>query len=486
MALSERTPKSALGIDIIPWNSSNVSISLDDFPVPSFWEPGPNSDAMVYSSTLELHYFSHTICACLLACDSPSNLVRSVTVSKARTSPLYQSLLKYLVTAYLCNNDPVYSTQSLLRDARADTLFSLQNGMRMLINGGASRMFFQDTLLAMIMYGLTTSWDGSNDTGARHYESAITLYLRGERSMSTLTKFFFSETLLYWWAGLCFITDTEVDTLTPPPSIMILGEEEISRSPITKYGPHPLTGISPQVHFLLGKVGSILHAQRTRALKTSFTSRSNIRQEQEALDCAQYLEEELLAVKISIPEFTDYDAYTTPFADLRNTAEAYQLCGLLLLYRGFPDLLHERMGVLTGGSFSVQLWLSSLALHILDVLSRNGSNSGTRSVEQILLVIIAGELHMPQDQEQDFFWLPNLDQPFLAIDGPSHTLTIETISQARNSLMQRLASVKSILPYRSLDQVEQLIVETWRKSDAGENVFWMDIMIRNGWKFLMA
>jgi hypothetical protein len=409
-----------------------------------------------------------------------------VTVSKVRTSPLYQSLLKYLVTAYLCNNDPVYSTKSLIQEAKAGTLLSLQNGLRILIGGGGGKILFEDTLLAMIMYGLTTSWDGSNDTGAQHYECAMKLYFQGERAMPPSTKNFFSETLLYWWAGLSFITDPDAEALIPPPSIMHIEEEDIARSPIMEHGPHPLTGISPQVHILLGKVGSMLHAQRTRALNTSFTSRRAIEQEQEALDSAQILEEELLAVQIPSFEINESAVYNTPIGDLRNTAEAYQLCGLLLLYRGFPDILHERMGVLQEGSLSAQLWLSSLALHILDILSRNRTDSGTRSVEQILLVIIAGELHMPQDHGEDYFWLPNLEPPFLTIDGAQHSLTREHISEARNTVLQRLAAVKSILPYRSLDQVEELILEIWRKSDAGEQTFWMDIMIQNGWKFLMA
>jgi len=63
----------------------------------------------------------------------------------------------------------------------------------------------------------------------------------------------------------------------------------------------------------------------------------------------------------------------------------------------------------------------------------------------------------------------------------------DRVSEARSIVLRRLKSIQQILPYRSLELVEELILETWRLQDTGKaDKFWMDVTIENGWQFLLV
>lgn len=500
---------SSISVDLIP----SVPLDLDTvsdhtgyiYPFISRipWPASPTSDLVLCSPSLAIHSFSQIICRNLCTCDSKPNPIRSVSVSKVRTSLLYHSLLRYTTAAYLAKGRNSSPFQFLIQEAQIDTLFYLESEIERVIKGEREPLF--DALLAIIMYGLTVSWDGSNYTGIQHYEAAVSLYNQ-EPKGSPQSQYFFGETLAYWWCGLSFVTNTDVDTLSPPP----LFDPNQSGMFNDKRFVHPLTGICPRAHLLLGKVGSLLHVQRARALSLPFTSKKLLKEEGDALEQAQSLEEQLLSLQIpDIDNIADTQDENTSVEDLRNMAEALRLAALLLLYRGYQDLLQERITV-SAGKGPANIWLVSLSFHILDLLSRNGPSSGTRSVEQIVLVIVAGELRMPEDLSSPFAadkhdniqaappyaqtCLTGGDEIFgssasffmssIAIEN--HYPNSGSIRTARSQLLGRLAAVRSILPYRSVEQVEDLILEIWKRSDAGEDVFWMDVMIHNGWKFVMA
>jgi hypothetical protein len=213
--------------------------------------------------------------------------------------------------------------------------------------------------------------------------------------------------------------------------------------------------------------------------------------------------------------FDIYDSNTLE-ADLRNVAEAFRLCAVLLLYRCFPDLQEQRRRNDSQlDQAAVEKRMTASALHALNVLKRNGVIFRTRSAEQILLVIIAGELRFPtricspsslstsQDRTigpEASTVLPTFDAiglmagclPIIActidIIAAVEGLRDETqkIQQARATLRTRMDTIRSILPYKSVEQAEKLIWDVWWKSDNGENCFWMDLMIRNGQRFVMV
>jgi hypothetical protein len=54
------------------------------------------------------------------------------------------------------------------------------------------------------------------------------------------------------------------------------------------------------------------------------------------------------------------------------------------------------------------------------------------------------------------------------------------------TILRRLRSIREILPYRSIEIVEEIVLTTWKISGHKKSeVFWMDMMIEKGWRFLL-
>jgi hypothetical protein len=411
--------------------------------------------------------------------------------------------------------------QSVVDAARMDTMMNLEEVISQRPPSTTS-----EGLLALIMFGLAASWDGSNNTGVYYYRHAVFMYKRTSASMSMMDREFYEKALMYWWSGLTFVTDATVEGLSDPPKTPV--DDKTAKGATAGFlpiKPHPLTGVSPQSYELMGKVGRLIYDQRKFALQQAFFSFASIKAQEQMFQESQRLEEELRALRLPMAEdvCTTYDANTSPVC-MCNTAEASRLCSLLLLYRCFPDLLKNRLtreGIQEQKATERYILMS--ALRALDILERNVATSGTKSVEQILLVIIAGELKLPNQRcsppcpfaDQDAWVLPTAStvtspstlegtglSSILDCDVPLSSSvkprTYETIMNdgvdvqtqhvlaARAKVSARMSAVRSILPYRSVEQAEELIWDIWSKSDDGEDAFWVDYMIRSGHRFVMV
>ncbi|KAF2627103.1 hypothetical protein BU25DRAFT_448868 [Macroventuria anomochaeta] len=480
-----------------------------------FWEPSPITDLLLYSPAAELHYFGQTICRHLFICDTINNPMRNVTIAQVRCSALYHALLKYLTAEYLNKTIVADDARHVLQTAKTDTLFHLQRvGVQ-----EASCKASEEILLATMMLGLSASWDGTNNPGVQYYRQAVSLCGRTIASMSRHKRRFYGEALMYWWSGLAFVTDRTKEALPDPPESTSLNCIFQSRG----ISLHPLTGVSPHSHHLMGQVGALVYTQRKLALDCSFLSSTSMKAQECMLRESQQLEQVLLSLQT--PDWEDVDITNdadTPAADLCNIAEAYRLCALLLLYRCFPDLLFNKLaldGVLE--QMAAERYMSTSALQALNVIEKNGVTSRTRSVEQLLLVIIAGELRLPNqlcspptsvvDRESELLSEPSKTLSLLesigmfsesernlfssTADGSElRATTVEDevytetqiILTARALVCTRMSAVRSILPYRSVEQAEELMWDVWFKSDNGEEAFWVDLMIRNCQKFVMV
>ena len=503
-------------------------------------------DTVLCNPQIQVDFFSRQICKSLCAFDSHYNPFRIATVSRANASLLYFSLCRYLTAAFLSSAtySNVVSSYTVVRSAQTEILHRLQNEISGLDLSRQNKT--EEALMAIIMYGLSTNWDGSNDPSFMHYNAAVWLFHQAYQNRTfKLSAFdnkqFFQHTLGYWWMGLCFITDSTQNALMEPPGVDKEGNVSLDLGKGERQTPHPLAGVSPGAQFLLGRVGSIVYNQRTRSSTRPFTSLSNIQKEYEALQEANNLETALLSLKI--PEkgdLVDVADPDTPLEDLIYTADAYRLSALILLYHSFPELLSDRLGWRLDsrlGSLSTEeqrlQWLTALAIHTLDLLCRKSPASGTRSIEQILLVIIAGELRMPasdtaiekvldvaghsdcfldrntiadvlsspnRSSDDEIFNLLFRNQSFseevsnVEAETSSTTSLLsepsnqECILEARSTVLRRLKSIRQILPYRSLEIVEQMVLETWTLNDNSftSDKFWIDVMIENGWKFLLV
>ncbi|KAJ4356855.1 uncharacterized protein N0V89_004892 [Didymosphaeria variabile] len=522
-------------------NNTSTDMAWDDWSVVDDSSPSPTCDLLLCSPALALNYFAETICERLYACESLHNPIRSISIFRARHSPLFNSLLRYLTATYLSKSTILDQTRCLLSTVQKETLHHIGNEVDLAKRGDQfglhigikARKAAEEALLALIMFGLASSWDGSNNTGIAHYRTAVSLYTETCASMAFVSRRFYAETLIYWWAGLSFVTNVEIEPLPDPPPC-----QDIEDGPNTYtdeyrlFYPHPLTGISPRAHLLLGKVASLVYSQRIRAMRPSFLSSERLKQDESILQTSYQLEEDLLSLHIPQPtDLPEVNDTNTSINDLRNMAEAYRLSGLLMLYRCFPDLLRNRRGDLRNQDASEQ-WLCALALHTLGILERNSPNSRTRSIEQIVLVIIAGEICHPlhhgiaSSVERNTYsqflqslcdsWsaagslcsAEDVPRPFLEgagllsdegfLDLPPILPVAEgenemgaedvanIIQRARHKVSHRLTTVREILPYRSVEQGEELIHDIWERDRTHQGAFWMDVMIKNGWTFILV
>lgn len=475
----------------------------------NFWEPSLTTDLLLCSPAAELHYLGQTICHYLFVCDANDNPIRNITVAQVRCSALYCALLRYLTAKYLNRIIATDDAQHILQTAKTDALFQLQKGRFEATTCKTS----EEVLLATMMFGLSGSWNGANHTGVECYRQALSIFHQAMESKPRQKWVFYEHALMYWWSGLAFVIDSTTDVLPGPP----VSGSFSSRS--TAISAHPLAGISPQSHWLMGQVGTLIYSRRTCMLERSFLSRADIRAQERMICQSQQLEQALLSLRVpTLKDVRGMDDVGTPAADLRNVAEAYQLCALLLLYRCFPDLLHGKLALEAElEQTTADQYMARCALEALNVIERNGVIPRTRSVEQLLLLIIAGGLRLPNQEgslstsvsEQEGL----LSEPYPPSEplgsihdspdtGTAHFSSTafssdlsttpldkafaeaQQILAARALVCTRMSAVRSILPYRSVEQVEELMWDVWWKSDNGKQTFWMDIMICIGQRFV--
>lgn len=518
-----------------PQSRSSLKVSATSgYPSPVMNEClGQPLDALLSNTQLQVDFFTQTICKALTTFDSRYNTFKIVAISRIKESLLYFSLIRYLTAAFL-NSSALDTTSALVvQTAQTETLRRLHNEVAQLAL--PTRAKVEDVLTAIIMFGLSINWDGSNTPSIFHYNAAVQLYSHAygngtphlqKNDVQELCR----HSLVYWWMGLAFVTDTRKECLLDPPPLetSIRDSSETVRS--EKRIPHPLAGVSSEVQWLLGRVGSLIYGQRLRCREKSFISMDKLHNEYESLQWARSLEEEALSLELpKADDFIDSDDMETPIQDLINTAEVYRFAALILLYRAFPDLVDDRLRLndeaFDNGESTKKrrlLWVTALAIHALDIMCLNAPHSGTRSIEQILLVIIAGELQQRtcsqtsnvRDERDNSsfgrsiegFGLPsplaisNFDkfaglhdlsghEPLRSIidNSFSDSSVSDSIAGARRTVRERLQSIREILPYRSLEIVQELVLKTWNIGDNDTpEVFWMDVMIENGWSLLLV
>ncbi|KAL2396634.1 hypothetical protein ABEF93_000132 [Exophiala dermatitidis] len=509
-----------------PTASRRPSLALGRYS----WQP---LDTILSNTQIQVDLFTQDICKSLSAFDSTNNPFRMVAMSRARESLLFFSLCRYITAAFL-NSGAVDAAATLaVQNAQAEILHRLHNEIAQLKR--PTRTKIEDVLMAIVMFGLTTNWDGSNNPSIFHYNAAMQLYQQAYGNSWPYAPYgeyqqFFVHALVYWWMGLAFVTDTTTECLLgPPPSQHDVANHSETNMP-EKRIPHPLAGVSPEAQRVLGQVGLLIHAQRLRCRRKPFTSMNQLQKEYEALQQGHSLEEEALSLEMPrADDFVDVGDTETPIQHLINIAEVYRLAALILLYRSFPDLLDSRLGfqedqhqITESADERRLLWVTALATHALNILCQNGRRSGTRSIEQILLIIIAGELQKrtysqhfeltegsgssssgplisgfdplsplstsPSDQPMALNNLSGYEAEKNSIErSVLDSAETNCIMKSRNAVLERLQAIRQVLPYRSIEIVEELVLKTWEAGDDGNpNVFWMDIMIDNDWKILLV
>lgn len=437
------------------------------------------------------HYF-RDVCTLYSSFDSSLNPFRASIGRIWDSSPSIYYAIQSMAAAQLANTFPQMSVTGLEMQRKA---YECLNEELQLVNTGQARS--ERILLTILLLGLSTSWHDSSDLGLTHLTAARSLILpklieanpADDKEIQRQNQFF-EESLIYWEMLIGFVSH---ESMTFSPNFSSWHKSSLHTSPTAsasttpdgKLVPHPWTGIAPEVQMLFAEVGRLVRHERTSQL-SGFLDPLDFAG---MLSCASALEEELLAAEFPPDDdLVDPGDANTSKHDFVVLAEAYRCAGLLELYRIFPALLRKRLGTDDptcddGPGFGflppryetaheaadVALWIDSLALHILDLLASLPASSGTCCLQPILLVTAASELRFVSSV--DYF-------DIYANDAK--------VMHARRFVDRRLNEFALRLPAKPLWRMLELIREVWRQLDAGENAFWMDVMMRNGWQTVMG
>jgi len=443
------------------------------------------------ASALVEHYF-RDVCVIFSAFDSTMNPFRTVIARVWDTSSSIFFAIQSMAAAHLANYMPNMQVTGLSMQRKAYEC--LQHELQL---ASINKTMDDKLLLAVLLLGITACWHDSSDLGAAHLSAARALiYPRllrpeGLQGMDTnRNDQFFGEALIYWEMCMAFVSQENFVPgierhLLSSPAGRCEGPSE------RKVFPHPWTGIAPRVQMLLAEVGRLVRHYCTMRSSPDVAIGSGSLELDTVVAAAQGLEEELLSICLPGPEdLVDVQDEKTLKADFINVAEATKCAALLEIYCTFPQILTSRLGgSATGNSSTTFLnlestytadthpsntsWLTSLANHILDLLTSVPSTSGTRPLQLIPLVISSAELR--------------LTESIVSSTGISTSTSYDLeVARARGFAMTRLNELASRLPSKPVIRIIELIREVWRRNDAGEDVFWVDVMIANGWETIMG
>ena len=471
------------GQSLHPTNSRlSRSLLLNYYRIPST----SLSPSLHGTHTMLVEHYFRDVCTLYSSFDSSLNPFRTSIGRIWDSSPSIYYAIQSMAAAQLANTFPQMSATGLEMQRKA---YECLNEELQLVNTGQARS--ERILLTILLLGLSTSWHDSSDLGLTHLTTARSLILpklieanpADDQEIQRQNQFF-EESLIYWEMLIGFVSHESMtfspnfssrhkSSLHTPPTV------SASTTPDGKFVPHPWTGIAPKVQMLFAEVGRLVRHERTSQLSGLLDPLDSAGM----LSCSSALEEELLAAEFPPDDdLVDPGDANTSKHDFVVLAEAYRCAGLLELYRIFPALLRKRLGTddptcgfpspryeTAHDATDVALWIDSLALHILDLLASLPASSGTCCLQPILLVTAASELRFVSSV--DYF-------DIYANDA--------RVMRARRFVDRRLNEFALRLPAKPLWRMLELIREVWRQLDTEKDVFWMDVMMRNGWQTVMG
>lgn len=457
--------------------------------------PSPPKSLHTETSALVEHYF-RDVCVIFSTFDSAMNPFRTVIARLWDNSSSIFFAIQSMAAAHLANYMPNMRVTGLNMQQKAYEC--LQQELQL---ASINRTMDDKLILAVLLLGLTACWHDSRDLGVAHLDAARALiYPRLlqddplQNAESKRNDQFFAEALIYWEMCMAFVSQ---ETFVPGMERRLHAgpvEDAKSRSE-EKVFPHPWTGISPRVQMLFAEVGRLVRHYCTMRYSLFDATMPPVLDMEAIITAVKDLEEELLSIDLpSEDELVDVQDKRTRGTDFINIAEATKCAALLEIYRVFPEILASRLGssdpatdagheAATFFSFEANYtlgldnesssWLTSLATHILNLLESVPTSSGVRPLQLLLLMTAAAELRLKAStiSSEDSSAAPEYDLE---------------VAKARGFAMTRLNELASRLPSKPIVVIIQLVQEVWRRNDAGEDVFWMDVMTANGWETIMG
>ena len=465
----------------------------------------PAKSLMDPASVLVEFYFKET--AQLFSCyDSSMNPFRTTVSRLWDSSPLIYRTVQSMAAASLMEDFPPLGAVG--KRLRGEAIAMLDD------NAGSEL----DRLLAMLMLGGSASWHDPRDLGLRFFNQA-------RRKLATMPAcafdqeivnyHFFHQSMTYWEMLLAYVAeDEELDA--SDKSLLTEGCSSLH------FVPHPWTGFARDTQHAVQMVGRLIRQQRKLAFSHRFTSYAHIKQLERDLAKAKELEQYLLNLSHPLEmNVLDPKDGNTPVWHLLTLAEVYRSTGLIQLYHIFPDLLDARLaqGGNPIGDADVQGktanpdaaakrrndWLTSYALQVLNMIKLIPLESGTRDFQPFVLVSLSSELRAPPLHNDDCSVSRIQSDINNSSDTADQMMGIDTnaieVSRMRRFIQSRLNSFLHILPPKPISVCLDVVQETWKRMDKTaltetggrrgscedrKEIYWMDVMIENGWETTMA
>lgn len=413
------------------------------------------------------HFFGEVIT--LYCCwDSKSNVMRGIVEKMWQSSGALYHTIQSMAAACLSENFPHMALVARKEHGQA---------VEYIRSEFPSSTNKEDLLLAHMLLGHTSSWLDPQDLATDAFRSSWSMLTKMEGSVHEKSISFFKDTMDYWAMLLVFLTDTQ--QLGDYRRGTWFGPTE----PVQMIEPHPYSGVSRETVNMLTETGTLIFKYRKHMSKVKFLTEIDLDLFREALREARRLERNFIAyVPSELSQIKDPGDPNTPPRHLQLIDEAYRCTGLLQLYRVFPDLLNERYApwdkthiLRTPAATKVptaqerQVWLTNLALHVLDILKGIPFESRTRSVQPFIMVAVSSELGHDMHHVQSL----HCDQRGeCETQGGADQIRVAC---ARKFVSSRLAAYTHILPVRKTRVIFELLSSVWTALDNGErDVYWLD------------
>ncbi|KAK4632397.1 Beauvericin cluster-specific repressor BEA4 [Fulvia fulva] len=342
-----------------------------------------------------------------------------------------------------------------------------------------------NAMLALTMSGPTGNWFRPQDLDITSYRTMRERLDTLAASGAVGEKYtWFREALVQWDMLLAYAADAS----TLPPSIRL---PRAIGLPGRKQTVHPWNGVARETLEILGEIGRLVRSNRTRHLNQTFITQAHIHQMAHDLQRAQDLEHRLLAVQYpAIDEIASTEDENTPLWHVTTLAELQRYAGLLQLYHVFPDLLSARLDVhhldlddaqtISALNQQRSQWRTSFALEALRMLETIPFETGIKDFQPFLLVAFASELVCEGVQSTEFqLEIPTTDSNI--------SKEFAEVAMMRKFTIDRLSSLLRTIPPKPIRICLDIVKETWRRIDNGQpQVYWLDVMIENGWETILA
>ncbi|PYH48124.1 Zn(II)2Cys6 transcription factor [Aspergillus saccharolyticus JOP 1030-1] len=433
------------------------------------------SPTMSETTTFLIEYWFKNVCSIWSSFDSDRNLIRTLAAHTWSHNAAVFHSLQTMSALHLAEQLP-----HLHAIASTSWTAAMQSIQQELASCTHSTQFPTGLLLALAGIGTTTCWTDSQQLGIPLLQKMKTILayynqpgMLAPTSTDRVYLEFFNDSCAYWDI-LCRVV-TEEDPADDTNSLIPVHPPSQPSRPLppattlTSTSPHPWVGVSRHILDLFAHTLLLCrrHSKRLLHDATLHTLQALIRD----IHAARALRTTLSAMTLpDSPNLTETGDARTPLAHLVDVAEGYRLAALLHLYHTFPDLRADRTRELALAPQDASRWsLQTLALELLDLVTRIPLDSGSRVIQPLLYLSIATGLRAGPEPGD----YPPLVDP-MAIQ----------VSQARRVVLQRVSGWEYSLPAKPIQVLKALIQRIWEVGDRevamgvarGRRKHWSEVM----------